>query len=103
MHRIAQASAIVPEVPSEHQDNVPTKITLALKLNGLIDARDLSQTAAAGLLRMPQAKVAAIRNYKLRGISLECLLQALAALGQHIDIVVSSSTPLVRPALPVAA
>ncbi len=40
---------------------------------------------------MPRPKVSAIRNYKLRGISLERLMQALTALGQHVKIVVSPS------------
>jgi hypothetical protein len=52
---------------------------------------------------MPQPKVSAIHNYKLRGISLERLLQALADLDQHVEIVVSPSTPAVPPGIRVAA
>lgn len=64
------------------------KVTLASKLNELLDANGLSQSAAAQLLGMPQPKVSAIRNYKLRGISLERLMQALLALNQQVEIVV---------------
>jgi predicted XRE-type DNA-binding protein len=52
---------------------------------------------------MPQPKVSAIRNYKLRGISLERLMRALTALGQHVEIVVSPSTKEAPPRIEVAA
>ncbi|WP_370590425.1 helix-turn-helix domain-containing protein [Xylophilus sp. ASV27] len=64
------------------------KATLACKLNELLDANGLSQSAASQLLGMPQPKVSAIRNYKLRGISLERLMQALLALNQQVEIIV---------------
>lgn len=64
------------------------KVTLASKLNELLDESGLSQSAAARLLGMPQPKVSAIRNYKLRGISLERLMQALLALNQQVEIIV---------------
>ena len=64
------------------------KVTLAVKLNELLDENGLSQSAASQVLGMPQPKVSAIRNYKLRGISLERLLQALLALNQQVEIVV---------------
>ena len=68
------------------------KKTLADKVNHLIDDRRLSQAEAGRVLGMPQSKVSAIRNYKLRGISMERLLQALTDLGQHVEIIVSPST-----------
>lgn len=75
------------EVPDVSQEG-SAKVTLASKLNELLDENGLSQTAAAQLLGMPQPKVSAIRNYKLRGISLERLMQALLALDQQVEIVV---------------
>lgn len=68
--------------------NMSAKTTLASKVNELLDASGLSQSAAAELLRMPQPKVSAIRNYKLHGISLERLMQALLALNQQVEIIV---------------
>lgn len=65
-----------------------TRAKVALKLNRLIAGHGLRQTQAAERLRMPQSKVSAIRNYKLRGISLERLLEALVSLGQHVEITV---------------
>jgi len=58
-------------------------------LNALLDAQRLIQAKASKILGMPQPKISAIRNYKLRGVSLERLMQALTVLGQHVQIVVS--------------
>lgn len=73
---------------SDASSDGSAKATLAAKLNELLDANGLSQSAAAQLLGMPQPKVSAIRNYKLRGISLERLMQALLALNQQVEIIV---------------
>lgn len=85
MQRHAGAARLV--IPDTSSDG-SAKVTLASKLNELLDASGLSQSAAAQLLGMPQPKVSAIRNYKLRGISLERLMQALLALNQQVEIVV---------------
>lgn len=75
-------------VSSDASNDGSAKVTLASKLNELLDENGLSQSAAAQLLGMPQPKVSAIRNYKLRGISLERLMQALLALNQQVEIIV---------------
>lgn len=72
-------------------EELSAKAILAVKINGLIERRGLTQAAAALMLGMPQPKVSAIRNYKLRGVSLERLMQALTALDQRVQIVVSPS------------
>ena len=68
-----QLSQEAPDASSESS----VKVTLAFKLNELLDENGLNQSAAAQLLGMPQPKVSAIRNYKLRGISLQRLMEAL--------------------------
>jgi len=78
----------VSDAASDTVRDMAVKATLASKVNELLDAHGLSQSAAAQLLRMPQPKVSAIRNYKLHGISLERLMQALLALNQQVDIIV---------------
>jgi len=65
-------------------EELTAKTMLAKKLNDLIASYHLSQSDAAALLGMPQPKVSAIRNYKLRGISLERLKRRLIALGQRV-------------------
>jgi predicted XRE-type DNA-binding protein len=79
------------------------KAILAVKLNRLIDAQALSQVQAADILGMPQPKISAIRNYKLQGISLERLMHALTALGQHVKIVVMPSRRGAPAGIKVAA
>lgn len=64
------------------------KASLALKLNQLIDKRGLSRAETAALTGMTQPKVSQVRRYKLRNISLDKVMGALASLGQHVEIVV---------------
>jgi predicted XRE-type DNA-binding protein len=65
---------------------------LASEVNRLLDEHKLSQLAAAERLGISQPKVSAIRNYKLHGISLGRLMQALVALDQRVTIVVGPRT-----------
>jgi predicted XRE-type DNA-binding protein len=94
---------VLADLGFEDATELSTKTILAAKLNELIDARGLSQTEAAELLGMPQPKISAIRNYKLRGISFERLLHAMIALGQHIKIVIRPSNRHQRPRISIAA
>jgi predicted XRE-type DNA-binding protein len=66
--------------------DLDTKVRLAVEINRLIDARRLSQAAAATLLEIGQPKVSALRNYKLDGFSVERLMNFLLALGQDLEI-----------------
>lgn len=86
-----KSANVLVEVGADDAEELPAKVRLAVKLNRLIDERGLSQAEAAEILGMSQPKISAIRNYKLQGISLERLMQALTALGQQIEIVVSPS------------
>lgn len=79
------------------------KAILAKKINDILARRGLTQAAAAKLFGLPQPKVSAIRNYKLRSISLERQMQALTALGQHVEIVVSPSSRKEPARIDVAA
>ena len=79
------------------------KAILAKRINDILQHRALSQVEAARLLGMPQPKVSAIRNYKLRGLSLERLMQALTALGQHVEIKVTPSSRTMPAMIKVAA
>jgi predicted XRE-type DNA-binding protein len=64
------------------------KHSLAAQINRLLDAQHMNQIVAAERMGISQSKISAIRNYKLHGISLERLLQALVALDQRVAIVV---------------
>ena len=65
-----------------------TKLRLAHALNGIIDARHFTQSAAAECLGLSQPKISALRNYKLEGFSVERLMTLLTALDQDVDIVI---------------
>lgn len=84
-------------------EDLAAKTILAKKINDIVKSRGLTQLDTAALLGMPQPKISAIRNYKLRGISLERLMQALTALGQHVEIVVSPAKRSVLARIDVAA
>jgi predicted XRE-type DNA-binding protein len=84
-------------------EELTAKTILAKKINKILQGRGLTQVDAAELLGMPQPKVSAIRRYKLRGISLERLMQGLTALGQHVEIVVSPANGRTRARIDVAA
>jgi predicted XRE-type DNA-binding protein len=84
-------------------EELTAKTILAKMINDIVLRRGLTQLEAAALLGMPQPKISAIRNYKLRGISLERLMQALTALDQRIEIVVSPASRTAPARIKVAA
>ena len=65
-----------------------TKLRLAYALNTIIEARRLTQAAAAARLGLNQPKVSALRNYKLEGFSVERLMTLLTALDRDVEIVI---------------
>lgn len=69
-------------------DERQTKLRLAYALNTIVDARRLTQAAAALRLGLNQPKVSALRNYKLEGFSVERLMTLLNALDQDVEIVI---------------
>ena len=62
--------------------DLDTKVRLAVKINKLVAAQRLSQTRAAVLLDLSQPEIAALRNYRLDGFSVERLMNFIAALGK---------------------
>jgi len=94
---------VLTDLGLRDDEELTAKAILAKKINDIIESRGLTQFDAAELLGMPQPKVSAIRNYKLRGISLERLMQALTALGQHVEIVVRPSDKKMPARIDVAA
>ena len=66
-----------------------TRVRLAVAINQIIEARHLSQTAAARLLEINQPKISALVNYRLDGFSVERLMHFLNALDRDVEIVIS--------------
>lgn len=94
---------VLVDLGFDDAEELSAKAMLALKLNALLDVKGLTQAGASKILGMPQPKISAIRNYKLRGVSLERLMQALTVLGQHVKIVVSPSKGRSTARIDVAA
>jgi predicted XRE-type DNA-binding protein len=65
-----------------------TRVRLAVAINQIIEARHLSQTAAARLLDINQPKISALVNYRLEGFSVERLMNFLNALDRDVEIVI---------------
>ena len=65
-----------------------TRVRLAVAINQIIQARRLSQTAAARLLDINQPKISALVNYRLEGFSVERLMHFLNALDRDVEIVI---------------
>jgi predicted XRE-type DNA-binding protein len=65
-----------------------TKVRLAVAIKQILQARRLSQTAAARLLEINQPKISALVNYRLEGFSVERLMHFLNALDRDIEIVI---------------
>jgi predicted XRE-type DNA-binding protein len=70
-----------------------TKVALAVELNRILQAKGLTQAAAAKLLDVNQPKISALLNYRLDGFSVERLLKFLTALGHDVRITIKSAPP----------
>jgi predicted XRE-type DNA-binding protein len=64
------------------------KLRLAHALNQVLVRRQLSGSRAAKLLAVTQPKAAALRQYKLAGFSLGCLMSLLTVLDRDVEIVI---------------
>jgi len=64
------------------------KAELTAKIAQIIEARGLSQAAAAKVLGIDQPKVSALLRGKLTGFSTERLVKFLNALGRDVEIVI---------------
>ncbi|HUB08065.1 MAG TPA: helix-turn-helix transcriptional regulator [Myxococcales bacterium] len=64
------------------------KAELTVKISEIIEAKGLTQAAAAKVLGIDQPKVSALLRGKLTGFSTERLIKFLNALGRDVEIVV---------------
>ena len=67
---------------------------LAMRVNDLLAARKLSQSAAARILGIAQPHVSELHNYKLRRFSSERLLQFITLLDRDVEIIIRPKTSL---------
>ncbi len=64
------------------------KAELTVKISEIIEAKGLTQAAAAKVLGIDQPKVSALLRGRLTGFSTERLIKFLNALGRDVEIVV---------------
>lgn len=64
------------------------KAGLVVKIDRIIQQRNLTQAAAADLIGIDQPKVSAMLAGQFRGYSVERLMRFLVALGHDVEIVV---------------
>lgn len=95
--------SVLADLGFDDAEELSAKTILAVKLNELIDERNLSQIETAHITGMTQPKVSQVRRYKLQNISLERLMQALVSLGQHVEIVVRPARRAHTAGITVAA
>jgi predicted XRE-type DNA-binding protein len=62
------------------------KAAIVGQINSILRHRHLTQSQAAELLGVPQPKVSALKNGKLRGFSLEKLLEMMVKLDRDVEI-----------------
>ncbi len=68
------------------------KAQLASHIRRVVEARGLTQVAAAELMGVDQPKVSALLNGRLTHFSSDRLLRLLVALGQDIEITVKAAS-----------
>ncbi len=93
----------MPENRTPLRSEASTKAKLAKVLRDEIVRKQLSQTEVARITGLTQPKVSLLCRSRLENISLERLMQALVALDQRIDIVVSPASQHLDADIIVAA
>jgi len=85
---VASSGNVFADLGVRGAEDKHAKVQLAVAINGLLRQRALSQTAAARVLGIPQPKISALANYRVRGFSVERLIGLLTRLDRDIEIVI---------------
>ncbi|MGP3699489.1 helix-turn-helix domain-containing protein [Rhodobacter sp. NSM] len=68
------------------------KAAIVGQINSILRHRHLTQLQASALLGLPQPKISALKNGRLRGFSLEKLLELMVKLDRDVEIGFSKSS-----------
>ena len=83
---------VFADIGVNNPDQALAKAELARQITSIIKARGLTQTEAAEVLHIDQAKVSALARGHLRGFSADRLFRFLNALGHDVEIRVKTRT-----------
>ena len=86
---------VFADIGVKDPDQALAKAELARQIASIIKARGLTQTQAAEILHIDQAKVSALARGHLRGFSADRLFRFLNALGHDVEIRVKTK-PVAR-------
>lgn len=95
---IPSSGNVFADLRLNNADERQTRVRLAVALNGIVQARGLSQAEAAKKMSISQPKVSALQNYKLDGFSVERLMTFITALDLDVDIVIRTKSDRKKPA-----
>ena len=82
----AGSGNVFPDLGLPDPDERQIRVQLALRLNDLLQAEGLTQTAAAKRLGIAQPHVSELRRYKLSRFSSERLLHYITLLNRDVEI-----------------
>lgn len=85
---VRSSGNVFTDLKLSNAEEKQTKVRLAVAINHILDAQQLSQAQAARRLNVNQPKVSALTNYRLDGFSVERLMNFLTALDRDIEIVI---------------
>jgi len=77
---------VFADIGASNPEQALAKAELARQIASIIQARGLTQTQAAKILGIDQAKVSALMRGQLRGFSADRLFRFLNALGHDVEI-----------------
>lgn len=83
---------VFADLSLEDAPELKLKAAIVGQINSILRHRHLTQVQASELLGLPQPKISALKNGKLRGFSLEKLLEIMVKLDRDVEISFSKSS-----------
>jgi predicted XRE-type DNA-binding protein len=85
---VRSSGNVFADLKLSNAEEKQTKVRLAVAINHILEAQQLSQAQAARRLNVNQPKISALTNYRLAGFSVERLMNFLTALDRDIEIII---------------
>lgn len=81
----ASSGNVFADLRLQDAAELDTKVRLAVKINASLAAQQMNQVSASARLKISQARIYALKNYRLEGFSVERLVSLLLALGRDVE------------------